>query len=243
MTRSILAAVAVFLAAAAPSSAGRIEVVQDPIADSYIVVLKADAARSQGEAHSQRPLVAVLAQELGRAHRGAVRDVYQYALKGFSARLTAEQAEALANDPRVDYVEPDQVVEAVGTESPATWGLDRIDQRDLPLNETYKYDTDRRRRPRLHHRHRHPRHAHRVRRPDRQRLRRGRATANGTNDCNGHGTHVAGTVGGTTYGVAKAVTLHAVRVLNCAGSGTNSRRHRRRRLGDRATTSSPPWPT
>ena len=86
MTRSILATVAVFLAVAAPSSAGRIAAVQDPIADSYIVVLKADAARSQGEAHSQRPLVAVLAQELGRAHRGVVGDVYQYALQGLLRR-------------------------------------------------------------------------------------------------------------------------------------------------------------
>ena len=54
---------------------------------------------------------------------------------------------------------------------------------------------------------------------------------NGTNDCNGHGTHVAGTTGGTTYGVAKQVTLHAVRVLSCSGSGSNVGRHRRRGLG------------
>jgi subtilisin family serine protease len=221
MTRSILAAVAVFLAVVAPSSAGRIEAVQDPIADSYIVVLKADAARSQGEPPSQRPLVAVLAQQLGRAHGGTVRDVYQYALKGFAVRLTAEQAEAVAADPRVDYVEADQVFQAVTTQSPATWGLDRIDQRDLPLNNTYNYDQT----------------GQGVQayiidtgiRASHQefagRIGNGFTSVNdgnGTNDCHGHGTHVAGTTGGTTYGVAKQVTLHAVRVLSCAGSGSNS---------------------
>ena len=221
MTRSVLAAVVVLLAVAAPSSAAGLRDVAQPIADSYIVVLKRDAARSQGEASSHRPLVAVLAQELGRAHRGTVRDVYQYALKGFAVQLTAEQAEALAADPRVDYVEADQVVEAFATQSPATWGLDRIDQRDLPLNNAYTYnqtgqgvqayiiDTG-------------------IRAGHQEftgRLGNGFTAVNdgnGTNDCNGHGTHVAGTTGGSTYGVAKLVTLHAVRVLGCSGSGSNS---------------------
>ena len=221
MTRSVLAAVAVFLASAVPSGAGEIRAAADPVPDSYIVVLKPGAARSQGEAHSSRPLVAVLAQELSRAHAGTVRDVYQYALKGFSAQLTADQAAALADDPRVDYVEADQVIEAFATQSPATWGLDRVDQRDLPLNNAYTYnqtglgvhayiiDTG-------------------VRSSHQEftgRMGNGYTAVNdgnGTNDCNGHGTHVAGTTGGTTYGLAKQVTLHAVRVLNCQGSGTNS---------------------
>jgi len=221
MTRSVLVAVAVFLAAAAPSSAVGIQPARDPVPDSYIVVLKSDVARSEREAPSNRPLVATLAQELGRAHGGNVNAVYQYALKGFAVRLNAKQAEALADDPRVDYVEADQVVEAFASQSPATWGLDRVDQRDLPLNNTYTYNQTGQ-----------GVHAYIIDtgiRASHQefagRIGNGFSSvgdANGTNDCHGHGTHVAGTTGGTTYGLAKQVTLHAVRVLNCQGSGTNA---------------------
>ena len=133
--------------------------------------------------------------------------------------MTADRAEALAGNPRVAYVEPDQVFHA--TQTPATWGLDRIDQRDLPLNNTYNYnqtgagvhayviDTG-------------------IRSTHQEftgRMGNGAdfvGDGQGTNDCHGHGTHVAGTTGGTTYGVAKQVTLHAVRVLNCQGSGSNA---------------------
>ena len=221
MTRSILAAVAVVLAAAIPSSAAALSDAQEPSLDSYIVVLKTDAARSDASARSARPLVSAVAQELSRAHGADVTSVYQYALKGFAARLSADQAEALTNDARVEYVEQDQVFHTLATQTPATWGLDRVDQRDLPLNNTYTYnqtgqgvqayiiDTG-------------------MRATHQQftgRVGNGFTAindGNGTNDCNGHGTHVAGTVGGTTYGIAKQVTLHAVRVLDCSGSGSNA---------------------
>jgi subtilisin family serine protease len=182
------------------------------ISNQYIVVLKDDVADVDGEALR-------LTREFGGDRNGG--HLYQRAIKGFSVRMPEAQAAKLANDPQVAFVEEDGVVSLGATQTNATWGLDRIDQRDLPLNATYNFNTtgagvtayiiDT---------------GIRATHVDLAgRVISGFTAINdglGTDDGNGHGTHVSGTVGGTTWGVAKNVTLVAVRVLDSSGNGTNS---------------------
>jgi len=145
--------------------------------------------------------------------------VYTAAVNGFSAELNQGQLNALQHNPSVDYIEQDQVYTATTTQSGATWGIDRIDQRSRPLSGTYTYTTT----------------ASNVRAyiidtgiqanhpqfGSRAAASYDYAGGSGA-DCNGHGTHVAGTIGSTTYGVAKGVLLRGVRVLDCNGSGSTS---------------------
>ncbi|MEU8526944.1 MULTISPECIES: S8 family peptidase [Streptomyces] len=172
------------------------------VENSWIVVLK------DGSTH---------AADLGVTPKHEYRSV----LKGFSATMSRARAAALSADPRVAYVEQNATVRMSGTQPNPTWGLDRIDQRNLPLSSSYTYDTT----------------ASNV---TAYIIDTGIRTSHGEfggrasvgtdtvgdgqngQDCQGHGTHVAGTVGGATYGVAKGVQLVAVRVLGCDGSGTNA---------------------
>jgi subtilisin family serine protease len=148
-----------------------------------------------------------------------LKQIYKAALKGFAGELTPEDVAALRADPEVALVEPDQVVELSVVQSGATWGIDRIDQSTLPLSGTFGYNTT----------------ASTVNAyiidtgiNTGHGQFGGRASnpydATGGNgvDCNGHGTHVAGTVGGATYGVAKGARLYGVRVFTCSGSSANS---------------------
>ncbi len=182
-----------------------------PVAGQYVVVLN-DVSVAQADVPS-------VAAELAKSVSAQVVHTYQHALSGFAAKMTEADAKALLADPRVAYVAEDGYVSADATQSPATWGLDRIDQRNRPLNNSYTYNTTGA-----------GVHAYiidtGIRASHSQftgRIGNGfdAVTSGGTaNDCNGHGTHVAGTVGGTTHGVAKGVTLHPVRVLDCNGSGS-----------------------
>src|SRR5215218_4266026 len=194
--------VAVLPAQAAPNAAGGLRL------ERYIVTLDSGTVFPGAVAKGQ-------AASFG----GSVGFVYRNALKGYSITLPAAAAAALAGLPGVESVVADGVATTMTTQSSATWGLDRIDQRALPLGSTFTYtntgagvkayiiDTG-------------------IRATHTQ---FGGRVVQGTDkidnalpaaDCHGHGTHVAGTVGGSTYGVAKGVTLVAVRVLNCQGSGS-----------------------
>jgi len=206
-------------AVAAPIGEIRLAGSANAVPGSYIVVLKDGAVGVRGAARATA--TGAKARALARTYGGQVSQVYGTALTGFGARMSETAAKRLAADPAVAYVEQNQVVTVQATQTGATWGLDRIDQRSLPLSTTYTYPSTA---PGVH--------AYII---DTGILTThnefgGRATSgydfvdNDTDatDCNGHGTHVAGTVGGATYGVAKEVKLVAVRVLNCSGSGTTA---------------------
>ncbi|HEX8686504.1 MAG TPA: S8 family serine peptidase, partial [Pyrinomonadaceae bacterium] len=184
--------------------AGKFRKASRAIPGQYIVVFNDDTPGAQ---------VPALAARLAGAHGGQIRFLYRHALRGFSARLTEAGARAISRDPRVKYVEENPEGSVVDTQTNPPWGLDRIDMR-FGLNSLYTYnatgagvnayilDT-----------------GVRVTHVDFG----GRASVavdyvgEGCLDCNGHGTHVAGTVGGATYGVAKGVTIRSVKV--CDGWG------------------------
>ena len=187
------------------------------VPNRYIVVFKDSALKTlTGETRS----TAAIADAVGRRSNVSVERSFNHVLNGAVVVTDLANAKKMADDPDVAYVEADQIMRASATQSNATWGIDRIDQTNLPLSGTYTYPAS------------NGVHAYIIDTGLRSthneftgRVGNGYTAVNdgnGTNDCQGHGTHVAGTVGGTTWGVAKNVTIHPVRVLGCDGSGTNS---------------------
>ncbi len=196
--------------------------------DEYVKKMMLSLAGGNLSALSSEMTAGFRAQAVNRMTADAVSNfgmsvtkTYGHALGGFAAKMDDETLASFIKDPGVEFVEQDQVMTAIAIQNNATWGLDRIDESDLPLDSFYEYnfdgtgvdayviDTG-------------------IRASHSQfggRVSSGFTSISdggGSNDCNGHGTHVAGTVGAQTYGVAKNVNLIPVRVLGCNGSGSNS---------------------
>lgn len=191
----------------------------NPVPGEYIVILKEGVAKKPKDRNDPRPPVPEVAQELAAAFNGTLLQTYEHSLQGFSVRMPEERARNLARHPKVEMVEENGWVEATATQYYPPWGLDRIDQRFRPLDSAFTYHTT-------------ASNVHVFVVDSGLRLTHsefaGRVSAGYTavvdgrqlSDCTGHGTHVAGIVAGTTYGVAKGVIIHPVRVLDCYNNGT-----------------------
>lgn len=197
------------------------------IKDTYIVVFNTPSVLNLSNNNAISEFATQQAESLVNQYDVRVMRSFGSALNGVLINASPQQIKALRSDPKVKYIEQDQVMsvtpmmEANADQPSPTWGIDRIDQRNLPLDSNYHTDYD----------------GSGVTAfvIDTGVLNThnefgGRASSGydfidndyDATDCNGHGTHVAGTIGGSTYGVAKNVNVVGVRVLNCSGSGSNS---------------------
>ncbi|MDT7808155.1 MAG: aqualysin 1 [Acidobacteriota bacterium] len=191
-----------------------------PVPGQYIVVLDDNAVGPKGDTSH----AAEVADELAAAYHGSVLQVFKYTIQGFSVQMSEDEAMAMSTDSRIAFVEEDGEVNTASVQTLTMgtptyqWGLDRIDQHDTPPDLAYYYqrtgagvsvyvfDTG-------------------IRTTHTE--FGGRADTvidvfNGAPLCNSHGTSVAGIIGGATYGVAKGVRLHSVRVFDCQGKGADS---------------------
>lgn len=216
--------------AGSATTAGNTESASGIIPGQYIVVLdEAQFAPPElATATQRRRDVAETATAVATEYRGERQRVFSESLTGFSASMSASDARLMASDPRIDIIVPDAwVTSAVETvqQTPPSWGLDRIDQLDTVLDDAYRWyaaesagevhvyvlDTGIR-----------STHTDFGGRVDTVNAFNAFADGNDVNDCNGHGTHVGGIIGGSRYGVAKNAVLHPVRVLACSGAGSVS---------------------
>lgn len=224
MRQGFIAAVAILVAGQGALAADLVRRSERPVSGRFLVVFGEKPAAGSEANHPQVDDVSVRAHQLAAQHGGRVRRTFNYAFQGAVLELADVAAQALVMDPQVALVEEDGFVTLAGSQvDPPSWGLDRIDQRGVLLDGVYTFntlgngvvvyvvDTGIR-----------STHVDFTGRVDGSNAFSTVNDGRGAEDCHGHGTMVAGIIGGAVFGVAKGATLRSVRVLDCQGVGTVS---------------------